>query len=198
MTVGAIAIFDSNAVIDLKQSRVGIQWKLLRGLEVLVARGAICVPGQVIREVSDVRHPDAPGVWAKGIEKQQRHQVEPDPAYVKWVMSGQGADLPIWDTGRPSGGVPEVLDQQADTEQADPYVVALALQFKTEGRDCIVVTRDTRDRLGKISPARACRLLGIPTTTIEDYLESIQDGIDPTCAGKAASDIRKWNSRRSE
>ncbi|MXY74826.1 MAG: hypothetical protein F4208_07360 [Gemmatimonadales bacterium] len=70
-------------------------------------------------------------------------------------------------------------------------VVALALQFKTANLECIVVTRDTKDRPGKISPAKACQRLRIPTTTIEEYLESMQEHFDSGLAIQAASDIRK-------
>lgn len=190
MTTPAIAIFDANAIIDLKKVRVSIQWDLLRELEDLVETGAICVPGHVIREVSlNVRHPDAPGAWAKGIEEKQRYPLEADPEYVRQVMGGSPMTITLWDS--PTHGVPEVLDQHADTEQADPYVVAMALQFKREGRDCIVVTRDSKDRPGKISPAKACRILGIRTTTIEEYLESIREHFNSGLAIQAASDIRR-------
>ena len=188
MTTPAVAILDANAIIDLKKVRVSLQWELLRELKALVETGAICVPGHVIREVSNVRHPDAPGAGAKGIEEKQRFQPEADPQYVRLVMGGNPTILPAWDM--PVHGVPEVLDQYADTEQADPYVVAMALQLITESRDCVVVTRDTKDRPGKISPAKACQRLGIPTCTIEEYLESIQEYFDSGCAAKAAADIR--------
>lgn len=189
MTIPAVAILDANAVIDLKKVRVSLQWALLRGLEALVEDGLVCVPSHVIREVSDVRHPDAPGAWAKAIENKPQYQLEADPPFVKQVMGGMPMQSPLW--GEPVQGVPEVLDHHADTEQADPYVVALALQFRTENRECVVVTRDTKDRPGKISPAKACQRLGIPTSTIEEYLESMQEHFDSGLAIQAASDIRR-------
>lgn len=88
MTIPAVAILDANAVIDLKKVRVSLQWALLRGLEALVEDGLVCVPSHVIREVSDVRHPDAPGAWAKAIENKQQYPPEADPPFVKQVMGG--------------------------------------------------------------------------------------------------------------
>ena len=169
MTSAVVAILDANALIDLKKVRVSLQWKLFRELEELVRAGAICVPNHVIREVSDVPHPDTPGTWAKGIEQDQQYQLEADPRYVSQVMGGRPMAATLWE--EPILGVPEVLDQHADTEQADPYVVAMALQFKTEARDCVVVTSDSKDRPGKTSPAKACQILGIRTATIEEYLD---------------------------
>ena len=84
----AVAIIDANALIDLKHIRVGIQWRVLRVLEDLVESGAICVPGHVIIEVARPPHPDAPGAWAKGIEKKQAYEWEADPEYVLQVMGG--------------------------------------------------------------------------------------------------------------
>lgn len=152
-----VFILDANALIDMKALPVTRQWDFFLDLEARVKAGEIAIPLHVIREVSRVPHPDMPGAWAKGMEKRTVYVLEADPHHVARVMSE----------------TPDVLDVDADTEQADPYVIALALHLTSDGHHAIVVTKDKKDRPPRISVRTACARLGVDCVSLEDFLTAI-------------------------
>ena len=126
-----VAVFDANAIIDLKQVRVRELWDLFLRLQQRVGDGDICIPREVIDEVGRVRHPDGPGTWAEGMRGRQHYPIEADPKIIKNLLRT----------------MPNLLDSEKDHEDADPYVVALAIQLGKAGHDhsclarCEVPTR---------------------------------------------------------
>jgi hypothetical protein len=70
-----------------------------------------------------------------------------------------------------------VLDAEKDCEEADPYVLALALAIRDSGAPVAVLTEEKRTRPSKLALSEACGLLRIPALRIEPYLE--QQGIWP-------------------
>lgn len=71
--------------------------------------------------------------------------------------------------------VQRVLDPDKDHEEADPYVLALALKFRASDHPVGVITEDRRSRPTKLSLSDACGLLRIVSMSMEPYLE--QQGI---------------------
>ena len=115
-----VYLLDSNAWIDTQGLPVACQWDFVLGLATRVEAGEIAIPAHVIRGVAEVHHPDMPGAWAKGMEPRMKYPLEADPIHVARVMSE----------------TPTVLDVDADTEQADPFVLTLALHLATAGHLC--------------------------------------------------------------
>ncbi len=64
----------------------------------------------------------------------------------------------------------DVVDSSKDREDADPYVLAMALYIQESGQKVEVVTQEKRDKLGRISMATACARLGLKCIRIEDLL----------------------------
>lgn len=61
-------------------------------------------------------------------------------------------------------------DKASGAEDADPYVIALALRLREAGEDATVVTEDRKDKPAKMSLATACGLWSIPTVPFEAFL----------------------------
>ncbi|MEJ7763935.1 MAG: hypothetical protein WKF86_00400 [Acidimicrobiales bacterium] len=62
----------------------------------------------------------------------------------------------------------------ADREQADPYVVGLALELATDGHTVTVITEDVRDRLPtKSSMSSACEALNVPWQGLQHLLDAL-------------------------
>lgn len=141
----------------MKKLPVASQWDFFLGLEARVEAGEIAIPLHVIREVSDVQHPDMPGAWAKGMEKRMVYPLQADEHHTLRVMTE----------------TPNVLDVDADTEQADPFVIALALHLAAAGYHPIVVTEDKKDRPPRISVKTACDQLNVDCVSLEDFLTAI-------------------------
>lgn len=67
------------------------------------------------------------------------------------------------------GQAGDVVDPNKTKEDADPYVLALALQLLEEGHDVCVVTEDRVDR-NRIAVTNACTRLGLPHCSVRDFL----------------------------
>ena len=154
--MGLVFVLDANALIDMKGIAVADQWDVFSTLAEHVDVGKVAIPLHVINEVGGpkVQHPDMPGAWAKGMQPRIRHPLEADPGFVAAVMTE----------------TPTLLDPEADTEQADPYVLALALQLRKDGHEPIVVTKDRTDRPPRISLFTACTHFGVECWWLEDFL----------------------------
>jgi hypothetical protein len=152
-------VLDSASLIRLKRIPVRDQWELFRRLEEMVADGAIAMPRQVIREVSEISHPDVPGVWARGVEPRLVHPLEPDYEILEEVMVQAG----------------DVVEPDDPGDPADPYVLAIALQLQRNGNECMVVSDDVVDRPPlKTSVKTACKRLHLSHCTLEEFLHDIE------------------------
>ncbi|MBU6435571.1 MAG: DUF4411 family protein, partial [Nitrospirae bacterium] len=67
--------------------------------------------------------------------------------------------------------VPEILDPDKDgVEEADPYVLALAMRLQNEGYQVTILTEERKDRPDKMSMNTACGVLRIPCLPVETFL----------------------------
>jgi rRNA maturation endonuclease Nob1 len=68
--------------------------------------------------------------------------------------------------------VPDLLDvaKTSLTDEADPYVVGLALKLQREGNHVIVITEETKDSPVKTSMRSACGVMGVPTISMRVFL----------------------------
>ena len=144
----ASSLIEAKSVISIKQ-----QWHSFKQLESMTERGQIAMPRQVINELAEVTHPDLPGAWSVGVRDKLGHPLRPDDEYVRSVTRE----------------VPGIVDILKEREDADPYVVALALQLQAAGHAVCVVTEDTQDRVS-VSIRTACCQLGIDCCDAKTFL----------------------------
>jgi hypothetical protein len=147
-------VLDTSALIHLKQIKVGEQWPFLLRLTALVEAGRLGWPRYVRREVVEVQYPDAPGAWLAG----QSTQPFPEPTYetVAEVLA-----------------VAQLVDAEAESEVADPWVVAMAVELRQANPDAriVVASDDVVDRLPqKESIGTACERLGLELWSYEDLI----------------------------
>jgi hypothetical protein len=69
--------------------------------------------------------------------------------------------------------VPDVIDKESQVEEADPYVLALALEIRAGGQKVVVVTEERRDRPDKLSMNTACGLLRVPCLPVQALLREV-------------------------
>lgn len=147
-------ILDTSALVEAKAAlSVADQWQTFKTLEGLVRQGAVAMPRLVIREISEIAHPDLPGAWAPGVRDLQVHPLDPAWEHLQRVMAEAG----------------EVVDPNKTNEDADPYVLALALHLQGDGRVVCVVTEDRVDR-NRIAMTTACDRLGLDHCSTRDFL----------------------------
>jgi len=161
-----IRVIDTSSIIEVRR-RVphGNQRAVFQKLDELVATGTLVYPIQVVTELEaqyDPKSatPDLPYDWVKRNQKMAtRHGYLFDR--VREVLQHPQAKF--------------VLDpEKVGTEEADPYILGLALHLKEQG-DVTVLTEETRDRPDKLSLNSACGLLRIYCLRIVPFLA--QQGI---------------------
>jgi len=128
-------------------------------LSALVARGWLFFPPEVYHE----------------IERGTPTDVTDDPA-LEWskkarALAEKAANLQT--VGDVLAVAPELIDPDKSDEQADPYVLALAIDLRGLGFDVTVVTDDFRDKPGKLSLATAAGMLGVPSVPLIGFARII-------------------------
>jgi rRNA maturation endonuclease Nob1 len=147
-------VLDTSALIEAKLALpVSDQWAAFKRLEELVVEGRIAMPRHVIKEVSEIAHPDLPGAWAPGVRRHLVHPLEPDWEHLAEVMRVAG----------------DVVDPNKTEEDADPYVLALALHLRAAGLLVIVVTEESIDRI-RIAMTTACARLHLRSCDVRAFL----------------------------
>jgi hypothetical protein len=137
--------------------------KVYAALGRLVAEGTLLFPPQVCEE----------------LERFHDEDDREDRAYL-WAKEHRDSaigDLTIeqlFDSVRAVQSVVDNLvdyDKASPGEDADPYVVGLALHLAGEGRNVTVITEERNDLAHKTSMGSACALLSLPALSMRVFLK---------------------------
>lgn len=159
MAANLIWVIDTSSVIAVRRLIENSKKpSVFRGMGTLVENGRLLFPKQVLGELeraADPKSPDAQYNWAKQNEAGAT-QIAPSLDEVKDILRQ----------------VPDVLDPDKDTgaDEADPYVLALAVHLRSEGKDARVVTEESKDTPRKISLSTAAGLVGVPSAPLLAFL----------------------------
>lgn len=114
-------------------------------------------PPEVTQEIEAALHADSAVAWIKA--RRNSGERTPKLETVKSVLLK----------------APSLVDSESTREQADPYVVALALEMASSdlfAPSVTIITEDRRDKPTKVSLATAAGLLRIPTVPLSAFLQS--------------------------
>lgn len=159
-------VIDTSAIIHIRRfvTSEADRKVVYEALTKMVDEGRLIFPSQVYDELNRVKNTnkkDWPHSWAKENKAKATH-LEPIYDEVAQVLSDPQVN--------------KVLDPDKDQEEADPYVLAMAL--KAQGVTKVgVLTQEKRSRPKKLSMSDACGLLRIVSVSIEPFL--VQEGIWP-------------------
>ena len=155
-------VLDTSALAETRRIVPAVQRrKVFAALEALINAGTLVYPRQVVAELTG-------GALTNGHD----HPLELAKKYANTCARHE----PLVDRVRAILADPvvaRVLDSEKDTEEADPYVLALAQHHMAAGDQVVVLTEDARSRPDKLSLRDACGLLGIVSLTTGPYLESV-------------------------
>lgn len=161
---GEVFVIDTSSVIEVRrlmsQAPTTDVTEAYRRLIRLATAGTLRFPKGVIEELkagaaSITRTPDPANDWAIACET---HAVPHQELHEE--------------TRLVLAEVPELLDanKPSTTDEADPYVVALALKLSRSGMTVTVVTDERRDTPDKTSMSSACGVLRIPSVSMRVFL----------------------------
>lgn len=164
-----VFIIDTSSIILprrlLAQTAGSAKDALYAELGTLVEDGSLLFPPQVHEELN-------------------RYHEEDDPEDRAWAWTRKYKDLACQNISPEDlfgavRRVQEVVDNLVDYEKespaddADPYVVGLALIVASRGARVTVVTEERNDRAEKTSMQSACALLGLPALTMRVFLHHL-------------------------
>ncbi|OFW01810.1 MAG: hypothetical protein A3I61_05545 [Acidobacteria bacterium RIFCSPLOWO2_02_FULL_68_18] len=154
-------VVDTSALIEIKSFVPRLRRAhVFTAFTAMVAAGRLRFPVQVVHELKrDVEGhpPDQACTWALSVETAACN-VAASYEEVKAVLAV----------------VPDVLDsmKESGVDEADPYVLALAVRLHAEGHDARVVVQETKDTPKKLSLNTACGMLGIPSVPLLGLLRA--------------------------
>ncbi len=145
-------------------------------MDARVANGSLVYPPEVVGELERVAgeiskkgNVDPPYAWAKSNEAMATRYGR--------LFSGARAVL---------DRIPNLIDPDkvavGDVDDADPYVIALALRLMADGDDATIITEDYQTRPKKIALADAAGVFRVPCVRFRTFLvtEGIWDGREGT------------------
>lgn len=170
-----IWVIDTSSVIEIKHVAPKSDWKtIFQDLTAMVTAGSLVYPKQVIDELkagSLTRGYDRPYEWAK---KNAKHATRHGNLFTELseVMCHPTASRVV-DPNKAFG-----------VEEADPYVLALAVHLKNNGNSVTVITEESRSTPQKLALPQACGALRLYTMNVEVFLQD--KGVYPA-TGQTAS-----------
>jgi hypothetical protein len=163
-----VCVIDTSLLIDLKKVlKIVDQWDFFSGLSELLGEGRIAFPPQVRTEMLHGKFPDTPGAWiarCKGTEVYSR----PGDETVLQVLAS----------------APNLIDVEDERDQADPYVLAMALEIQTDRglAPVRVASKDYIDRMPvKSSLASACAVLGVEHWMPDKFVPWVWERLGEQC-----------------
>lgn len=155
-----VSVIDTSSILQVRriiarQEQQGVYDKLT----VLVQGDGLFFPKEVVVELERWSNPDPSSIdlplgWVKAnSHKAAKHGVPFDA--LKLVLEQ----------------VQEVHDpDKLGVEEADPYVLALAIHLQQQGKQVMVLTEERKDRPDKISMTTACGVLRLPCLPVHMFL----------------------------
>jgi rRNA maturation endonuclease Nob1 len=160
MAQDIIWVIDTSSVIEIRRSVENPKKEHVRAqMGSLVDTERLVFPKEVVRELermADPQSPDAQYRWAKQHEGKAT-AIAPTFEEIRAILDK----------------VPTVLDHEKDmgAEEADPYVLAIAVHLRAKGKDARIVTEDAKDIPRKMSLRTAAGLLGVPAVPLKAFLD---------------------------
>ncbi|MBI4470943.1 MAG: DUF4411 family protein [Acidobacteria bacterium] len=159
--VDVVAVFDTSSIIEIRRSIQNSRKAVVfEALAQLVRDGRLHFPKEVLKELerrADPENPDQQVIWAK-----------------RTVSLAAGCPVPFETVRDVLRRVPRVLDpDKQGVDEADPYILALAIELQKVGKQVIVVTEENRETPTKMSLRTAAGILLLPSIPLVAYLESM-------------------------
>ena len=152
-----VYVIDASSLINIKRHVTAAhQWNFFNEtLTEMVNRGDLLIVPQVETECGYGEHPDVPGAWVLAKASSFAGVREPSEHTVRKVLDR-------W---------PRLVNCDKEREDADPYVVARALELQKARVKVCVVTDDVLNHPPTtVSIANACKDLGIYWTRLAGFL----------------------------
>ncbi len=155
-------VIDTSSILKIKESvpRL-VRPRCLEGLSALVASNHLVYQRQVVEELERGSGGEESEPWFHWAKKHQKHACRYATDLQRLTVLLKRVHLVV-DTEKTTG-----------VEQADPYVIELAVAIMDGGRPATVITEDHKDKPTKMSLSTACGLWRVPVVPLLPFLAHI-------------------------
>jgi hypothetical protein len=157
---GRVWVIDTSSIIAVRRLQPANDApKVFAKLTELVRAERLFFPPQVLDELERESGNlngigDGPGDWAREVREEATKHGIPFAEVTSVVMTQ----------------VSEILDDDKGREEADPYVLGLAVRLRGQGHEVTVITEEHRDRDSKMSMGTAAGLLGLASVPLRAFV----------------------------
>ena len=155
-----VSVIDSSSILQVRRAVVRAdQPGVFQRLTEIVQRDQLVFPKEVLAELErwsnpNPGSPDLPLNWAHANSARETQNEVPIDT-LKDVISR----------------VSDIFDpNKSGVDEADPYVLALAIHLQSQGLSVTVLTEERKDRPNKVSMNTACGELGLVCLPVERFL----------------------------
>lgn len=144
--------------------KIDEQFAFFSAMTPMLQRGMLAFPRQVAKELARAQYPDTPGAWAAGVKDLVLYPDPSDESMAEVLGAAQLIDA----------------NGDAEYEEADPYLVAMAYDIQEHYKDShvIVVSDDVKDRMPrKESVLTACNRLELECIGASDFVEYLRTNV---------------------
>jgi len=169
-------VIDTGAIVEIRRGLPTIvRGRVLRMLDARVNDGSLIFPPEVVDELQRMtdeiskKGVDLPYDWAKRHEEQA----------TRFGRLFDGAKAVI-------KKCPSLVDHRKvsihGVDDADPYVIALAIEVARQGHEVTIITEDVNTKPTKMALADAAGVFMVPAVRFRTFLmtEDIWDGVEGT------------------
>ena len=158
-TDDVLAIIDTSSIVEIRRSIANTRKRgIFDALATLAENHKLYFPKEVLRElerVADPLNPDQQFAWAKRVAEAATNVTVPFET-VREVLAL----------------VPRVIDpDRQGSDEADPYILALAIELQKKEKRVLVVTEERHDTPTKMSLRTAAGVLGLPSIPLMAFLD---------------------------
>lgn len=155
-----VSVIDTSSILLVRRTVVRAdQAGVFQSLTQIVQRDQLVFPKEVLTELQRWSNPN------------------PDTADLplSWALSNSAQatriDVPFETLKDVVGRVSDIFDpEKPGVDEADPYVLALAMHLQSQGLSVTVLTEERKDRPNKVSMNTACGELGLVCLPMERFL----------------------------
>jgi hypothetical protein len=160
-----VCVVDTCSLANMKRAdvlRANERFAFFAAMTPMLSDGRVAFPKQVASEMARAQCLDTPGDWAIGSRDLVVYPAPSDEAMAEVL------------------GAAQLLDPQAEREEADAYVVAMAWDIREHytATTVFVVSDDVKDRMPRKESVRtACTRLAITCWSTTDFVEHVRSVI---------------------
>jgi hypothetical protein len=157
----SLSVWDTSAIIALRENNINRRDRnrILRRLSERVEEGLLLFPREVVGELARYTRPTGSRV---------------EDELLEWARSCESiacsVAFPLETVRAVLARVPSLVDPDAHHDEADPYVLSLALELRNTGFEVVIVTEDRRDNPSKMSLSSASGVFRLPSLPLVPFL----------------------------